>query len=268
MKSIFNESHKKYMTDNYLTMSYKEIGDNIGFSERQIRGWLNNNGYTKLRKINDNYFSSIDTPLKAYFLGFIYADGWVYTNEKARNYELGIELQSEDKYILERLNDELGGLNIICHYNPKIRHIKGVRANCGHSDVLRVYSKPLVLDLIRNGVERNKTQKDIYPVVPDDLFFDWLRGYIDGDGCFYNNQKTTSMHITCSTQSPLKYIQSKLKEYGIMTSIYEENPKKHRLTCTNKNSLYILVNRLYYEDGLFCLKRKYEKVKHLLGSAA
>ena len=50
MKSIFNESHKKYMVDNYLTMSYKEIGDNIGFSERQIRGWLNNNGYVKTEK--------------------------------------------------------------------------------------------------------------------------------------------------------------------------------------------------------------------------
>lgn len=268
MKSIFNESHKKYMVDNYLTMSYKEIGDNIGFSERQIRGWLNNNGYVKNRKIKDDYFCCIDTPLKAYFLGFIYADGWICTNEQARNYELGIELQSEDKYLLEKLNDELGGLNKIYHHNPEVRYIKGVRANSGHSDVLRVYSKPLVLSLIKNGIEKNKTQKDVYPVVPDSLFFDWLRGYIDGDGCFYNKENSMLMHITCSTQAPLKYIQSKLNKYGITTSIYKENPKKYRLNCTNKNSLYILVNRLYYKDGLFYLKRKYEKVKHLLGSAA
>ena len=268
MKTIFNDYQKEYMINNYLLLSYKEIGEAIGFTDKQVKGWLNHHGYTKLRKINNDYFSSIDTPIKAYFLGFIYADGWVVYNESSRNYELGVELQSEDRYVLEKLNDELGGLNKICHYDPKIRYIKGVKANCGHSDVLRVYSKQLVSDLIKNGVESNKTQKDIYPVVPDNLFFDWLRGYIDGDGCFYNNQKITSMHITCSTQSPLKYIQFKLNEYGIVTSIHEENPKKHRLTCTNKNSLYILINHLYYKDGLFYLKRKYEKIKHLLGSAA
>lgn len=268
MKTIFNDYQKEYMINNYLTSSYKEIGDAIGFTDTQVKGWLNHHGYTKLRKIRNDYFSSINTPIKAYFLGFIYADGWVVYNELTRNYELGIELQSEDKYILEKLNDELGGLNKICHYDPEIRYIKGVKANCGHSDVLRVYSKPLVLDLIKNGVEENKTLKDTHPIVPDDLFFDWLRGYIDGDGCFYNKQKSTLMHITCSSQVPLKYIQSKLSEYGIETKVYEENPRKYRLICTNKNSLYILANRLYYEDGLFYLKRKYEKVKHLLGSAA
>lgn len=268
MKTIFNDCQKQFMANNYLKLTYKEIGNHIGFSERQVRGWLNNNGYVKNRKIRDDYFYDVDTPLKAYFLGFIYADGWVCTNEKTRNYELGIELHSRDRYVLEKLNDELGGLNKICHHEPEIRYIKGVRANSGHSDVLRIYSKPLVMSLIKNGIEKNKTQKDVYPVVSDNLFFDWLRGYIDGDGCFYNSRNKTIMNITCSTQKPLEYIKDKLRSYGITTVVYKEAPKKYRLICTNKNSMSILVNRLYYRDGLFYLKRKYEKIKHLLGSAA
>lgn len=50
MKSIFNEEQKDYMIKNYLILSYREIGNHLGFTERQIRGWLNNHGYNKNRK--------------------------------------------------------------------------------------------------------------------------------------------------------------------------------------------------------------------------
>ena len=65
MKKIFTDEQEKFMINNYLTMSYKEIGEKLGFTERQIRGRLNNMGYTKIRKINDHYFNIIDIPLKA-----------------------------------------------------------------------------------------------------------------------------------------------------------------------------------------------------------
>lgn len=88
------------------------------------------------------------------------------------------------------------------------------------------------------------------------LFFDYLRGYIDGDGCYYKYKNNIYMHITCASLSPLKYIQSKLKEYDIETHIYSENERKHRLMCTNITEMNKLLNHLYYEDGLFCLQRK------------
>lgn len=268
MKKIFTAEQEKFMIENYLIMPYKEIGEKLGFTERQIRGRLNNMGYTKLRKINDHYFDMIDTPLKAYLLGFIYADGWVCHNEETRNYEFGIELQASDKYILEKINAELGGLNIIYEQAPHVGQIKGYVSHSGYMNYLRIYSKNLVLGLENNGVLPNKTKKDIYPIVPDCLFFDYLRGYIDGDGCYYKNKNSTYMHITCASLSPLNYIQAKLKEYGIETHIYYECERKYRLMCTNVIEMNKLLNRLYYEDGLFCLQRKYEKIAHLLGSAA
>ena len=268
MKSIFTEEHHKFMIENYLTMSYKEIGEKLGFTERQIRGHLNNMGYRKNRKINDHYFDNIDTSLKAYLIGFIYADGYVCYNEKTRNYEFGMELQSGDRYVLEKINDELGGKNIIYHSNPHVSNILDLEVNTGRTDILRVYSKNLVVGLEKNGIVTNKTKKDDYPIVNDDFFFDFLRGYIDGDGCFYKYKNGTYMHITCATLKPLMYIQSKLKQYDIETRIYTENKNKHRLMCVNSIEMNKLVNHLYYEDGLFCLQRKYEKIAHLLGFAA
>ncbi len=268
MKKIFTDNDKKYMVKNYLLMSYKDIANNLGYDERQIRGWLNNNGYTKLRKINDHYFDNIDNSLKAYFLGYIFADGWIIFNEKNRNYEFGMELQSQDKYILEKLNYELGNKNEIRHNNSCKRIINGNEANIGDMDCLRVFSKNLVLGLIKNGVETNKTQKDIHPDVEEKYFFDWLRGYIDGDGCFYKSRNNYYMHITCSSDVVLKYIKDKLIKYNIETNVYKENDKKYRLSCTTIKEMKKLVTHLYYKDELFCLTRKYEKIKYYLGFAA
>ena len=267
---IFSDKDIEFIKVNYKTMTSSEIGKALGFTSTQIHGKVAHlNLPKKKRKINDMYFKSIDTPLKAYLLGFIYADGWVVYNEQNGNYEFGMELQSNDKYVLEKLNEEIGGKNIIYHLEPKDIVIQGEQiAHGGHTDILRIYSKNLVCDLIKNGVETNKTSKDVYPIVDDKFFFDFLRGYIDGDGCYYNDGDQTYMHITCASIAPLAYIQSKLNNLGIKTQIYTENNRKHRLMCTSFNEMNKLVNCLYYEDGLFCLQRKYQKIKHFLGFAA
>ena len=266
---IFSKEDIEFIINNYYTMTSFEIGKKLGFSDKQIRGkikHLNLDG--KRRKINDRYFENIDTPLKAYFLGFIYADGWIVYSEERGNYEFGMELQSCDKYILEKLNAELGDQNIIYHSDPKDIFINGKLAHIGHSDVLRVYSKALILDLMRHGVDTRKSGKGTYPIVSDEFFFDFLRGYIDGDGCYYMDNNHTYMHITCASIIPLEYIQNKLNMFGIKTQIYTENNKKYRLMCTSDNEMNKLISHLYYEDGLFCLQRKYEKIKHFLGFAA
>lgn len=267
MKSIFTNEQIKFIEENYDKMSYNEIGKLLGFTERQIRGRVNNMGLTKNRVINSDFFKDIDTPLKAYFIGFIYADGWIVCNPDNGNYEFGMQLQSQDKYILEKLNFMLGNKNKITHKEPKQKIIKGRIANSGHSDILRVYSKDLVYNLINNGISTNKTKKDIYPVVKNELFFDFLRGYIDGDGCFCVNKKYITCHITCSSIITLKYIQEKLQEFNIDSTIHTEFEGKNRIYISYKD-MKTFINHLYYEDDLFCLQRKYEKIKHLINGLA
>lgn len=101
-------------------------------------------------------------------------------------------------------------------------------------------------------------------------FLIFLRGYIDGDGCFYISKKgNLNMNITCSSDKPLLYIQKKLHLYDITSYVYKEKENKYKLMCTNKNSIIFLIDRLYYTDDLFCLKRKYEKINiYKSGSAA
>ena len=114
------------------------------------------------------------------------------------------------------------------------------------------------IDLKSNGIELNKTTTNIFPHIKDDLFYDFLRGYIDGDGCFYSNKnKYIYMHITSATTSTFEYIQNRLLKDGIRTNIYKETDKKYRLMCTDSNSMKILVNKLYHKDYSLYLIRKW-----------
>ena len=54
----------------------------------------------KRKEYNHSYFEKIDTEDKAYFLGFIYADGSIVTNKRNSLY---IKIHSKDQHILEDL---------------------------------------------------------------------------------------------------------------------------------------------------------------------
>ena len=51
------------------------------------------------------YFDQIDNHEKAYFLGLLYADGYICKSNYT--YQMGIALQLQDKYIIEELYKEL-----------------------------------------------------------------------------------------------------------------------------------------------------------------
>lgn len=263
-KRRFSKEDVGFMIEHYQDMQYKDIAEHLGFTERQVRGKLNNMGYSKTRKFNKHYFHEIDSDIKAYLFGFIFADGYVVYNEKTRTYELAMQLQSQDKYILDALNKELGGVHDITHKNPQDKIINGIKTRSGHTDVLRVYSKDIVYDLMEHGVVPDKTHNYKLPKVTDEYFFDFLRGYIDGDGCYYDNHGYMGMHITCASMDILNWLQFMLDAYDIHTSIYKEKELKYRLVCTNENVLADLVQFLYHDNFSLCLSRKYDKVKHLL----
>lgn len=260
-KTIFNDEQKQYMSKNYLTMHYKDIANHLGFTERQIRGWINNNCDRKKRTFNTNYFSEITQPNQAYWLGFIYADGWVCSNDKSHNYELGIELCRTDEQQLIDFNNELGGVHTIKHAHYEKTIYNYPKVSITDTATIRVYSKQIVQDLIKHNVVENKTLKSIYPIVNDNLFFDFLRGYIDGDGCIYfceNKPLASCVHITASHCEVFEYIQKILESYGIKSRIYQEKELKYRLLFNYKNALKLL-DLIYYDDNVQKLDRKYQK---------
>ena len=121
---------------------------------------------------NLDLFHNIDTEEKAYWLGFIFADGHLdYTG----GYSLKIELSKLDEKHLQKLS------NI---FNKPIKDSFKKSTNKNYA-LLCVHSKQLYNDLINHGIENNKTYASIttiFEYIPKNLLVHFIRGYFDGDG--------------------------------------------------------------------------------------
>ena len=126
----------------------------------------------KLYAINATFFDSIDTPDKAYFLGFIAADG--YVNNKYQ--QLRITLHKDDIEVLENLKKAIG-------YTGQIKHRLMKSGNKWYTRVdLCMVNKHIVDSLNKLGIIQKKSLVLQFPIIDSILYADFLRGYFDGDG--------------------------------------------------------------------------------------
>jgi intein-encoded DNA endonuclease-like protein len=126
-------------------------------------------------KINKEYFSKIDSEDKAYFLGFLYADGSM--NEK--RHSLNIIIQEDDKEVLEKFIKCIGEDRPICYLKNRLR-----RPNEKNHVQLSIANTYLYKQLIDLGCRPKKSFTLEFPNIPKEFERHFIRGYFDGDGCW------------------------------------------------------------------------------------
>lgn len=133
-------------------------------------------------EINNEYFKEIDSYEKAYWYGFIWADGSVGDNS------FGLALQCRDLYLIERFRDCISSTH-------KIRKHNKYKTNC-----FSFTNKRFVQYLNKLNVIRRKTYSNLTPIISDEYFFSFLLGLFDGDGHFkkYGGFSITSNPATAN----------------------------------------------------------------------
>ena len=207
--------------------------------------------------INKSYFEKIDTEHKAYWLGFIYADGYLYKEKYVR-----IELASKDKKHLEKFRECLSSNIPIKESIHKESIIRGQSIPESTSNVFTISRKNIVQDLIKLGMpNKNKSLSDTLPKVPEEFKRHFFRGYFDGDGCICISTKNViSAHILGRT-TILKKLISNLpinqKIYKVSTT-----DKVKKAYWFTENDLKFLYEYMYKEATIY-LDRKFEKFKQI-----
>ena len=119
---------------------------------------LKNHDYlsaSRKNKVNENFFKIIDTEEKAYWLGFLYADGYVCKKHDKSGHEKGgsveLCLQERDKYHIQNFLDDIESTAPISN--------KVVKLNEKEYYAYRTYvsSIKMVNDLISHGCFENKS---------------------------------------------------------------------------------------------------------------
>jgi hypothetical protein len=138
---------------------------------------------------NINSFELIDTEEKAYWLGFIYADGYVTNSDR---FNLEISLKRSDK---DHLDKFLSFLMSDAKVSDKTIYLGGKEYLASR---ILIHSKKLVEDLISKGCVPRKSLILTFPnenILPQSLVRHFIRGYFDGDGSIQVKYKSACIEI-------------------------------------------------------------------------
>ncbi len=216
-------------------------------SQRYVKYFQENN-----REFDPTIFNKIDTKEKAYFLGFLFADGNIIWDEKTGHYILSMKLQDGDDYILYYLKNLIGKPIKIIYYE-KERVV-----------VYSLGSKKIVKELIdKYGLIPKKSLikriNKIMPYIPEMLKSIFLLGYYDGNGtigCAKRSMSDQFCGIYC--YSP-KFLEELKENYPCFD---ECEIKNHALKFQGKFKIAKFLRYLYSNIDVnvdLFLRRKYIK---------
>lgn len=213
---------------------------------------IRNNNCYKTKSVNEDFFEKIDTPEKAYILGFIYADGYL------TNGYFGIHLSIKDKYMLEKIKELMGSSHKIV---DQVR--TEPTGSLVYSSTFSLKNKKIEQDLLDKGVFYRKTKNLKFPTeeqVPQSLVSHFIRGFFDGDGSVYYSNAGITISLL-GTYSMMENILSIFKDLSSTSSkIYQDkrHDELYYICVGGKNMVFPIYQYLYKDASLF-LERKKKK---------
>jgi intein-encoded DNA endonuclease-like protein len=210
-----------------------------------------------------DFFNKINTEEKAYWLGFLYADGCV----RKRNYltyEVKLKLSFKDKKHIELFKKSIKSTNHVRDGFDKYKYLDTIKKT--KISWLSLYDKKLALDLIKQGCFPKKSLILKFPTnkqVPNNLIHHFIRGYFDGDGCAFTDGKYQKMIYFCSGSSI--FLQQLKDNLNFLKNprFRQKNNNIYRLVVTNFTDIRQLYNYLYTDANIY-LKRKKQIIEKII----
>jgi len=179
VKEIFYEEKITHIIELYKGgVSAKQLGIKYSIDKRRIQKWVKSEGILRnisesirVTTFDENKFDIIDTPSKAYWLGFFYADAY---NCGITN-TFSIALKESDKGHLEKLCDFI---------NLPKEKIKPPSEDEEHpACAVKIYSKHICEKMTELGCMQAKSFIIKFPEwLNESLQSHFIRGMSDGDG--------------------------------------------------------------------------------------
>lgn len=257
----FKELERKDLEDLILCgLTSTEIAEAFGISRKTLFSKLKNLdlSFNIYKRFNDSIFDTINSEEKSYWLGFLYADGYVcgYHN----NIELSLTKDDIDhlikfkRFLEDKKDDSVIKLSKV--YNKKSNK---EYTRCRYT----IGDKHFHEQLVSLGCIPNKSKILKFPdreiFKETGLIYDFIRGYIDGDGCYYGTKHNRLAIEVLGTYKFLNGIREYIPYFSIPT--IKEKESVYRITCSNYNADRTV--ELLYNNPKIYLERKYNKIASL-----
>lgn len=229
----------------------------------------------KKHNFNKRYFDEINNSNKAYWLGFIWGDGYVghRVRKSGEEYQLKIDLSSVDSNHLEKLKIDINSDYILKNYIYKTSYSKS-----SASTRFSIYNKHLGKLLIEKyGIFVGRVNIDkCIKNIEKKYHKDFIRGIVDADGSFsqyYLKKEGYSKYIFSITNSvsTLRFIENYFIKQGLINNKKRKLGQRHEESSTpirsikfsGRNQVKNILDFLY-KDSTIYLDRKYEKYKNIM----
>lgn len=223
----------------------------------------NINSHRKNRyTLNERYFQHIDSEEKAYWLGYLFADGFVGTT-KTNN--IVFSQKESDKEVVQQFAQDID-------FTGKLRVAfpgKTAYDNAQNQIVINFSSSLMLQDLYNLNLFHNKLKnRNELPPIDHNLLRHFVRGLFDGDGCIMDNKSYYKDHeyhkYSCNIAGNISFLEKIKDILPVQCKFHDSHsPEIKYLTCANNNSIKVL-HDYFYKDATRFLQRKrniFEKAK-------
>lgn len=165
------------ITRKTLSRKYKEWGVDIKSDD--------NGRFKRINSVNDDYFDLMNEE-RYWLIGLLASDGYIVNGSY-----IGLRQSGDEGYqLIKYVNKIIGNTNEIRTY----------KTNRKPSHELYFSSKKIGSILSDYGIVSNKTNSFKMPNIPKKYLKDFIRGYIEGDGCIgvYTNNNSNSTFLVVS----------------------------------------------------------------------
>lgn len=247
----------------YLSGKYeREIAEQLNVKEGVVNYHVHKMGIarhkgptSKIQK--EDYFDLIDNQRKAYWLGWIMADGNVsiYNGQ----YSLKLKVQYDDRLLIEEFLKDIGANYDI--YDYMARSPQGKLKKASYVSLTSVH---MVKSLIDYGVIPRKTGFEKFPVqLSNELKAHFLRGFFDAEGHVSFRREFRHSYYSVGFSTNEKMCMSIIDFTGLQTSIVQKEGAC-QISYGKKQAKQLF--KILYEDANFYLPRKHDKFVELLNA--
>ena len=209
-------------------------------------------------------------PEMAYVLGLIFADGHLEDAHYLRGKYLRIS--SSDIEILEKVRAVLASEHKIVKIAPKLASGCGKNKDkkylCRTKYLLRIGDHKIYNSLVKLGVTPKKSLTLKFPTVPVKYMRDFVRGYFDGDGSVFIDDKKKRLLVVfcCGSYGYLENLSESLAKLAQV--------KKQRVIKGNRSfqikystlEAIKLYKFMYNTEAALFLERKYQVFQRFIKS--
>ena len=251
-----------FVKDYYMEMKTSDISKILNRTTSAIELKASRMGLKKYPYTCDyNYFDEIDTEEKAYWLGFLTADGWINKSKKTNSGVTGIELQYRDIGHLKKFNKSISG-NYQITDRWRTCPLSKYHDKKNHMCCIRIFSLTMYNSLSKIGFSNNKSYDFRMPNIQQNLIRHYIRGYFDGDGCFCFTNKSFHISFVTVSRTLKDDIVSilKLHNFNFTDSNYtsEFGTITYKLDINRQQDKINFLDWIYGDCNIY-LDRKYKK---------